>query len=372
MSGSRGSPVARYRRLRRVDDRRNATWAASDAAILAVRHPLCQAGFHDGYLAWLECNFATIRRRFRLALLPCPDIDLGGIRVVVTWLQDPIAEWSPGGLARAVALVDRGAGRGIATVNHPARLAHSGKHETGRRLAAAGIRTPRSLPVDAASAATVRAALPGRILIREDGGHRRPSLLLGAGEAIDPAALIAFRHPIAVEFVDTRGPDGLFRKMRCVTFGDRTIAVHRIASRAWEVRGERKLSTPDLRAEEADYLARPPPPADLFRRGRAALGLDVVAFDYGQTPDGGIVVWEANPYPFIPVGDRAPALLYRDQAVHRCYGAMAGLHLDRAGLSVPGAIEMLRHYGAPGTDRLLGRLRMPVPPGADGPSATSS
>ena len=354
-----GPPVARYRRIARADRERNASWSTAEGSILAVRHPMCQAGFHDEYLTWLERNFASIRRRFRLALLPCREIDLDGVRLLATWLQDPIADWSPGALARAVALVERCAARGIPTVNHPSLLARASRLDTARRLAAAGIRTPRMLPVDAASAAVVRTALPGPILIREDGGHRRPSLLVPPDRAIEPSMLAAYRRPIAVEFVDTRSPDGLIRKRRCLMLGDRAIAGHLIAAREWEVRGGNKVTSADLLEEEAAFIAESPDGAGEFRRAQAALGLDIAAFDYGRLPDGGTVVWEANPYPFIRFGRPDPELRFRDLAVHRCYGAMARLHLTRAGLPVPPAIEMLCHYDVPKMGILVRRLWRP-------------
>ena len=205
----------------------------------------------------------------------------------------------------------------------------------------------------------MRRALPGPILIREDWQHQAPAVEIPAGAPIDPAVLVPFRRPIAVEFVDTRGPDGLFRKYRCLVAGDHAISVHLIAARDWEVRGDNKVASPDLLAEEARFIAGPDRDQALFRQARAIMGFDLVAFDYSRFPDGRLVVWETNPHPFVRFGERAPELQYRDEAVHRIYGAMTGLYLERAGLDVPGAIEVLRHYGAPNTERLLALLAVP-------------
>ncbi|BBK32111.1 hypothetical protein EDC65_0915 [Stella humosa] len=351
--------LARWADLRQADDTANRAWCRAPGRILAVRHPFRQAGFHDQFLFWLARHFPDLRRRFELALLPCAGVDLAQVAVVVPWLQDPVEAWSPVALDAACQLVEAAAARGIPVVNHPARLANGGKRAAAERLAAIGIRTPRTLAVDTASADAVRQALPGQILIREDWGHGVPSLRLGPGEPITPTALARFRRPIAVEFVDTRGPDGLYCKYRCFVAGDHHVAVHRLAAPDWEVRGGNKRSTPDLLAAEAAHVAGPDRHADLFARARVAMELDVVAFDYGYLPAGGIVVWEANPFPFIQFGPRVAELAYRDQPVHRQFAAMAGLYLERAGLPVPEPIEMLRRYDRGAAGRLALRPNLP-------------
>ena len=342
--------------LVRSDEQRNRHWCAGGGRVLAVRHPARMAGFHDPFLLWLARNFPALRRQVQLALLPAADVAVQGLGVLVPWLQDPVEAWSTAALRQACDLVERCAGQGIAVVNHPARLVHAGKRSTAERLAAIGVRTPRSLAIDPARPEAARAALPGTILVREDWHHGAASLYLPPDASIEVDAVAGFRRPIAVEFVDTRGVDGLFHKYRCLVAGDHAITMHHLAAPEWEVRGDNKRTTADLLAAEARHIRMPDPHRSVFQAARRALELDFVAFDYACLADGGIVVWEANPFPFLRFGPREPHLLYRDAAVHRAYAAMAGLYLDRAGLAVPEPIEMLRTYGAPGTDALLARL----------------
>jgi hypothetical protein len=74
--------------------------------------------------------------------------------------------------------------------------------------------------------------------------------------------------------------------------------------------------------------------ATVDRRGREALGLDFVAFDYGYDHENRMVVWEANPYPFIPAFSRR-RLAYRNTALDRTLAALLALYLEAGGLAIP-------------------------------------
>ena len=350
-----------YAQLTQLDAEANRRWCGTGDRVLLVRHPERSPGFYLLFLRWLETNFPAVRGHFQLALLPCASVDLSGVRLVVPWLQDPVEAWSPKSLPIACRLVDRCTALGIPVVNHPARLVNAGKRETAARLAAIGIRTPRIVAIDPADPEAARREIAGPMLVREDWQHGAASLRLAPGEPIDAAALGGFQRPIAVEFVDTRGADGLFRKYRVLVAGDHTIAVHLIASREWEVRGDNKVTTADLLAEEAAHIATEDANGGLLARARRALELDFAAFDYGRLRDGRMVVWEANPYPLIQFGPREAPLKYRDAPVHRSFAAMAGLYLDRAGLPVPADIDALRRYGVPDTQLVLDRLLVLMP-----------
>lgn len=342
--------------LRRLDRVRNERWCRGDGRILVLRHPFKEPDFHETFLAWLERNFPDVRRHFELALLPAADVDLAGVRLLVPWLQDPVEAWSPPSLQDAARLAGRCIARGIPVVNHPARLSNAGKRSAARRLAAAGIRTPRMVEIDRSRPEAARAALPGRILLREDWRHGAPSVVVEPGSPIYPAAVDGYARPIAVEFVDTRGPDGIIRKRRCLVAGAHGIAVHLLASMEWEVRGGNKLATPEILAEEAAHVTRPDRLVAAFRTALAALELDFAAFDYSLMPDGRPIVWEANAFPTVRFGPPEPQLAYRDAPVHRSLAAMAGLYLDRAGLPVPDTIQALRSYRSPDDPQALRRL----------------
>ncbi len=100
-------------------------------------------------------------------------------------------------------------------------------------------------------------------------------------------------------------------------------------SAEWITRGENRVITPETRDEELRYITQPDPNHDALQRARRALGLDLVAFDYGYTPDGRMIVWEANPFPTIVFGTRR--LIYRNPAIHRTLLAIVRMYLAAAG-----------------------------------------
>jgi hypothetical protein len=102
---------------------------------------------------------------------------------------------------------------------------------------------------------------------------------------------------LAVEFCDTRGPDGLFRKYAAHRIGDRIISRHLIIGEAWEIKFEARLLEPELLAEEMVYLEENPHKAEIERLFDLAK-IDCGRIDYSLL-DGEIQTWEINTNPMI-------------------------------------------------------------------------
>jgi hypothetical protein len=51
---------------------------------------------------------------------------------------------------------------------------------------------------------------------------------------------------------------------------------------------------------ESEFAETPLEQEDVFRRAGAALKLEFLAFDFASMPNGEILIWEANPYPYLP------------------------------------------------------------------------
>jgi hypothetical protein len=152
------------------------------------------------------------------------------------------------------------------------------------------------------------------------------------------------KRPVAIEIVDVRDPhDGLYRKYRYIAAGDVGVSHHVQVSPTWITRGRHRVVTEQTRDEELAYISRPDPHAAELQRARRALGLEVVAFDYGRTSDGRIVIWEANPFPHIQFSKRA--LAYRNAALHRTMLALLRLYLHTAGLPIPDEVKRGLEYG---------------------------
>lgn len=108
-------------------------------------------------------------------------------------------------------------------------------------------------------------------------GHRRDDLLV-------------------VEFCDTRGGDGLYRKYAAFVVGDRILPRHVLFSRRWMLK-QPDLSNPELEKEKTRYLESNPHEESL-RRICALAGIEYGRIDYGLRY-GRVQVWEINTHPTV-------------------------------------------------------------------------
>ena len=370
-TGSAGQFIRKLRnRIRNVralvsarDAALNRRWRHAEPGILLVRHAGKAPWFYGEFLDWLALNFPDVRRRFELALLDTSPIATPGIRLLVPWLQDPIQQWSPKAYDQACAMADRFTARDIPVINPPATLAHGAKShtlETARTLGIHAARTIRVASVGDLAHAADELGYP--FIVRPDWGHGHKGIRIDSQEGVrtlGARSFARFSRPLAIQFIETAGADGLFRKYRYLAAGDRGVSVHLIISAHWEVRGDNKVVNDATMAEEHAFITAPNPHAGTFDRLRRALGLDLVAFDYGHDPEGNLVLWEANPYPYIAFGADSEALRYRAMPVHRCFAAMACLYLGRAGLDMPPELTVLAYDPAQAAVRYQA-LRRPV------------
>ena len=177
------------------------------------------------------------------------------------------------------------------------------------------------------------------LFIREDWGHSRnvvPRRLPGRPAAHPLADVPAPGRP-SRSSTSAIPATACYRKYRYVAAGDVGVSHHLQTSAEWITRGENRVITPETRDEELRYITQPDPNHDALQRARRALGLDLVAFDYGYTPDGRMIVWEANPFPTIVFGTRR--LIYRNPAIHRTLLAIVRMYLAAAGLPIPALID---------------------------------
>lgn len=102
------------------------------------------------------------------------------------------------------------------------------------------------------------------------------------------------RLNLAIEFIETRFPDGYYRKRRCIVVGNRVIPRQHMLSRTWKVKLGSAEANPLSVAEDRAFLAGGEPRAALISRAARSLGCDILAIDYSPAPDGSYVFWEAN------------------------------------------------------------------------------
>jgi hypothetical protein len=107
---------------------------------------------------------------------------------------------------------------------------------------------------------------------------------------------------LAISFVDTRYPDGLYRKRRCYVVGERLVPRQAAASRNWLVNlGTCEILDESI-AEDRAFRSAGEPQAELVRRAALLTGSDISAIDYTVKPDGQYIFWEVNRH-FAMTGD---------------------------------------------------------------------
>ncbi|TCA08604.1 hypothetical protein [Rhizobium leguminosarum] len=137
---------------------------------------------------------------------------------------------------------------------------------------------------------------------------RKPSSHSGHGFALllspsDAADALAFEFTYFTEFIDTRWPDGLYRKCRILYLCGEVMAEHMMVSDEWCVRSSTArpymAAHTRTRNEELAFLASwrrtHPQIAVLVEEVAQATGLDFFMADLGLTPNGAIILFEANP-----------------------------------------------------------------------------
>jgi hypothetical protein len=284
---------------RLADLRHNRRVSGSDGRILVVRHLHHTHRFYnDDFLAWAAERAPGFARRLELRRLPCRITRWERYALLVPWLQDPLREQSPVEYRQARRLEVECEQRGIPVVNPVDTLSVSVKSVATERLAAAGVRTPRMVPITDVSAFRRQPPFDPPFFVREDRRHGGPMLLVQSLDQVRGLPLEGMEWPVAVEFIDVGGADGLYRKYRHGLFGDRGVPHHLLVSRNWVVHYRDRVVTEATKAEELRYVSLDRDPNhEVFLRGRRALGLDSVAFDYAYDQEGALVVFEANPFP---------------------------------------------------------------------------
>ena len=326
----------------------NRRHARADNRFLITRHPAKTPRFYDVLLGWMESRLPRVRERFELRMLPLAVRNPSRYVLHVPWLQDPVQQWSVAVYEQARRLAAQLDGRGIPTINPVDRLTNAAKSTAARLIGDAGIRTPRTVPID--DAGRFRDAFLGLelpLIVREDWGHSGENAIemgqvvrCDTPDAVRRVDLKRFLRPVAMEFIETRDPrDGFYRKYRYVAAGGTGVAVHLHVKDHWFVKGANQLYSEEIREEDLAYLSGPDPNHELLQRARRALRLDFVAFDYSYDRARRLVVWEANPYPYFHfIGGRRA---YRTPAIERAFAAILELYHSRAGLPVPEEVERM-------------------------------
>jgi hypothetical protein len=210
-------------------------------------------------------------------------------------------------------------------INPPARVQATGRCSNARRLGAIkGVIAPR---------VTTLSGAPGLgfpLLLRAPGHHTGQFFVrVEAPDGLEAAAAsLPGGDPLAIEYLDARGPNGMARKYRVMFIGGALYPLHLAISTDWKVHyfTAAMAADPRFRAEERRFLD------DMMavvgdramvalRRIQATLGLDYAGIDFALAPDGSVLLFEANAtMAILPPGDD-PIWDYRRQATDAALAA---------------------------------------------------
>jgi len=141
-------------------------------------------------------------------------------------------------------------------------------------------------------------------------------------------------------YVEYASRDGLFRKYRLVCVGGRPYACHMAISDLWKIwylNADMSMS-PEKRAEEAHFFETFD--GGFARRHAAALeemihrlGLDYFQVDCAETPDGDLLVFEADNTAIVHDMDPPEVFPYKPRQMRKVFDAFVDMLYKRAGES---------------------------------------
>jgi glutathione synthase/RimK-type ligase-like ATP-grasp enzyme len=232
-------------------------------------------------------------------------------------------------------------------INPPEAVLATTREENARRMAGLAnvvaprvARLPRGLLAnDDAAAALSAQGLTFPLLLRAPGFHTGQHFVRVEVAADLPAAVsrLPGETLLAIQPLDAAGEDGLARKYRVMMIDGGLYPLHLAAAPTWKVHyfTSAMADRPDLRAEEAAFLADMP--AVLGLRAMAALtqvrdqlALDYAGIDFGLGPDGALLFFEANATMTITPPEADEIWDYRRAPIARALEAAKAMLLNRA------------------------------------------
>jgi tetratricopeptide (TPR) repeat protein len=221
-------------------------------------------------------------------------------------------------------------------INHPTAVLATGRADHAARLAGLqGVITPLTvtLPRELLTepGTLERHGFHFPLLVRSPGFHTgrhfvkvdTPDDLAGAIADLPGAELTV------IEFLNARGEDGKVRKYRVMMIDGTLYPLHLAISNDWKIHYFSADMAEDAvnRAEDAAFLEDMPrvlgPQAmDALAGIQATLGLDYAGIDFGLSPRGEVLLFEANATMVVNPPPAGEQWAYRRQAVERIFEAV--------------------------------------------------
>jgi Tfp pilus assembly protein PilF len=242
-------------------------------------------------------------------------------------------------LDRAVTLMER---TFAPVINSPAAVLATGRAANSRRLAEIpGVVAPMiaNLPRVGLASALEQRGFQFPLLLRAPGFHNgRHFVRIENADGLEAAlAELPGEELTAIQYLDARGADGKHRKYRVMMIGGWLYPLHLAISSHWKIHYVTADMADDAghRAEESKFLQHMP--EVLGPRAMAALadiqetlGLDYGGIDFGLSPTGDVLLFEANATMTVLPPSTDKRWDYRRTAVQRAEDAVRRMLADRA------------------------------------------
>jgi len=232
-------------------------------------------------------------------------------------------------------------------INAPAVVAATGRSDNAERLSGiAGVIAPRTVTLPRAllagpDAATslARHGFEFPLLIRTPGFHTGRHFLRVEAIGELPAALAELpgEELTVLRYLDARGQDGKVRKYRVMMLDGELYPLHVAISSCWKIHYYTAEMTdrPEHRAEDAEFLENMaavlgPRAMTALAEIQRRLGLDYAGIDFGLSPTGEILLFEANATMVVNPPEPEEKWAYRRPAVERIYAAVRRMLMARA------------------------------------------
>jgi hypothetical protein len=298
--------------------------------------------YGEHILEWLRIERPDLAHLVRLHETGTVPAVLDDVCAVFFWLGDPLEILYPDCFGEALAIEVEAEQRSIRILNRPTALATFGKDVQATRFEEASVPTPPALLVagaDELERCADRFGYPLLIRGSRSFGQEGTRIVRSRGVIRSLGVGDLPQEAIVTPLVDTRGrPAGsrkgdlwtrYYHRKRALLIGEECVpyslffSPHPVVSQdtsvygrydSWQARlrpygwpGRRGLrlvrQAMGLRRAfelESEFAGAAVEHEDVLRRAAAALGLEFLAFDYASLPSGELMVWEANPYPYLP------------------------------------------------------------------------